>query len=72
MINRRGMVNATQADVATATLANLEDFGAPCWRRWMQAITLNAPIVTYPTWDAASAGSAAPAHPVHNLSPHSR
>jgi hypothetical protein len=53
--------------VATATLSNLEDFGPPCWRRWMQAITLNAPIVTYPQWEAATASG----HAVHNLSLHS-
>lgn len=37
------------ADLAATTISNLEETGPPCWRRWLAAIDLSAPIVTYPT-----------------------
>ncbi|KAK3238313.1 hypothetical protein CYMTET_51668, partial [Cymbomonas tetramitiformis] len=49
-------LSQTSADDATAelcgrTLRELEDYGPPCWRRWITAITVDAPIVTYPQWE---------------------
>ena len=48
---REGSSDTAAADLAATTLSNLEDYEAPCWRRWMQSIDLGAPIVTYPQWE---------------------
>jgi len=47
----------TTSDVATQSIRALEDTGPACWRRWLTAIDLDAPIVTYPNWENGAASS---------------